>query len=122
VHACVLLAEPGQPGREVVDRVLVRYADAEVVESGGRPGALGIQAQGQRRAPVGMGRRVPHQPALLDELHQDLVTQAAEVPLAGPVQVGNRQLTRLMGWDLDTYQGWLTTTAARLARVAEEDS
>jgi hypothetical protein len=31
-------------------------------------------------------------------------------------------ITRLMGWDLDTYQGWLTTTAARLARVAEEDS
>ena len=28
-------------------------------------------------------------------------------------------ITRLMGWDLDTYQDWLATTAARLARVAE---
>lgn len=28
-------------------------------------------------------------------------------------------ITRLMRWDLDTYQHWLATTAARLARVAE---
>ncbi|HUB23476.1 MAG TPA: hypothetical protein VMA97_13865 [Streptosporangiaceae bacterium] len=28
-------------------------------------------------------------------------------------------ITRLMRWDLDTYQDWLATTAARLARVAE---
>jgi hypothetical protein len=42
VHAGVLLAQPGQPGRELVDRILVRHADAEVVESGGRAGALGI--------------------------------------------------------------------------------
>ena len=28
-------------------------------------------------------------------------------------------VTRLMGWDLDTYQDWLATTAARLARVGE---
>src|ERR1700730_7839973 len=31
-------------------------------------------------------------------------------------------ITRLTGWDLDTYQDWLTTTGLRLARVAEEDS
>jgi AcrR family transcriptional regulator len=28
-------------------------------------------------------------------------------------------ITRLMRWDLDTYQDWLATTAARLAQVAE---
>ena len=28
-------------------------------------------------------------------------------------------ITRLTGWDLDTYQDWLATTGIRLARVAE---
>ena len=31
-------------------------------------------------------------------------------------------ITRLMGWDLDAYQDWLTTTVARLARIAEKYS
>ena len=31
-------------------------------------------------------------------------------------------ITRLTGWDLDTYQGWLATTFARLARVADGNS
>ena len=31
-------------------------------------------------------------------------------------------ITPLMGWDLDAYQDWLTTTGARLARVAEGNS
>jgi AcrR family transcriptional regulator len=31
-------------------------------------------------------------------------------------------ITRLTGWDLDTYQDWLATTGIRLARVTEEDS
>jgi AcrR family transcriptional regulator len=29
--------------------------------------------------------------------------------------------TRLMGWDLDGYQDWLTTTFTRLARVAQDN-
>ena len=28
-------------------------------------------------------------------------------------------ITRLTSWDLDTYQDWLATTGARLARVAD---
>jgi AcrR family transcriptional regulator len=31
-------------------------------------------------------------------------------------------ITRLMGWNLDAYQNWLTTTVARLARIAEKNS
>jgi AcrR family transcriptional regulator len=31
-------------------------------------------------------------------------------------------ITRLTGWDLDTYQDWLATTGIRLTRVPEEDS
>ena len=31
-------------------------------------------------------------------------------------------ITRLTGWNLDTYQGWLATTFARLARVADGNS
>ena len=31
-------------------------------------------------------------------------------------------ITRLTGWDLDTYQDWLATTGARLARVADGNS
>ena len=31
-------------------------------------------------------------------------------------------ITRILGWDLDTYQDWLATTGARLARVREENS
>jgi hypothetical protein len=31
-------------------------------------------------------------------------------------------ITRLTGWDLDTYQDWLATTAARLTQVPEENS
>ena len=31
-------------------------------------------------------------------------------------------ITRLTGWDLDRYQGWLATTFARLARVADGNS
>jgi AcrR family transcriptional regulator len=31
-------------------------------------------------------------------------------------------ITRLAGWDLDTYQDWLATTGIRLTRVPEEDS
>jgi AcrR family transcriptional regulator len=31
-------------------------------------------------------------------------------------------ITRLMGWDLDAYQDWLTTTVARLARTVEKNS
>ena len=92
VHPGVLLAQRGQPGGELVDRVLVRHADAEVVEAGGSPGALGIQPQAQGRASVGMRQRDAHQAALLDELQLNLVAQAAEIPLAGPVQIGNRQL------------------------------
>jgi hypothetical protein len=38
-----------------------------------------------------MAQRDAHQAALLDELHLNLVTQTAEVPLTGPAQVGNRQ-------------------------------
>ena len=30
-------------------------------------------------------------------------------------------ITRLMGWDLDAYQDWLTTTVARLARITEKN-
>jgi AcrR family transcriptional regulator len=30
-------------------------------------------------------------------------------------------ITRLTSWDLDTYQDWLATTGARLARIAEEN-
>jgi hypothetical protein len=31
-------------------------------------------------------------------------------------------ITRLTNWDLDAYQDWLATTAARLARVTERHS
>jgi hypothetical protein len=31
-------------------------------------------------------------------------------------------ITRLTGWDLDAYQGWLATTWARLAKVADGNS
>lgn len=31
-------------------------------------------------------------------------------------------ITRLTSWDLDTYEGWLATTSARLARVADGNS
>ena len=31
-------------------------------------------------------------------------------------------ITRLTSWDLDTYQDWLATTDARLARVADGNS
>jgi len=31
-------------------------------------------------------------------------------------------ITRLTSWDLDTYQDWLATTCARLARVADGNS
>jgi hypothetical protein len=31
-------------------------------------------------------------------------------------------ITCLMDWDLDVCQGWLTTTVARLARIAEKNS
>lgn len=31
-------------------------------------------------------------------------------------------ISRLMRWDLDTYQDWLTTTGLRLARVGEWNS
>ena len=31
-------------------------------------------------------------------------------------------ITRLTGWDLDMYQGWLATTFARLARVSDGNS
>ena len=31
-------------------------------------------------------------------------------------------ITRLTSWDLDTYQDWLATTGARLARVADGNS
>jgi hypothetical protein len=31
-------------------------------------------------------------------------------------------ITRLTSWDLDTYQDWLVTTWARLARVADVNS
>jgi AcrR family transcriptional regulator len=31
-------------------------------------------------------------------------------------------ITRVTGWDLDTYQVWLATTGARLARVADGNS
>jgi hypothetical protein len=31
-------------------------------------------------------------------------------------------ITHLTDWDLDTYQGWLATTFARLTRVADGNS
>jgi hypothetical protein len=31
-------------------------------------------------------------------------------------------ITRLLGWDLDTYQAWLATTGTRLAGVADGNS
>ena len=31
-------------------------------------------------------------------------------------------IRRLTGWNLDTYQGWLATTFARLTGVADENS
>jgi len=57
-----------------------------------RPGTFGAESQAQRRPPVRVGQGVAHQRAVLDELHLDLVAQAALVPLAGPGQVSDRQL------------------------------
>jgi hypothetical protein len=70
---------------------------------------------------------------MLDGVEPDLVpvrvVQLGQDPAdAGPVHAGVRPaetyllITRLTGWDLDTYQGWLATTFARLARVADGNS
>src|SRR5258705_2915219 len=42
VHPGVLLAHPGQPGSELVDRLLAGHADGEIVESRCRQGAFGV--------------------------------------------------------------------------------
>jgi hypothetical protein len=75
------LTQPGQPGGQVIDRRLVRHADAEVIEACRGPGALGIEAQGEGGTAVGVRHRVAHQPALLDELDLRVIAQAAAVPV-----------------------------------------
>ena len=92
VHAGVGLAEFVQPAREPVNGGLVRHADGEVVEPGGRAGPVRVEPQGQVRAAGRVGQCTAHQRALLDELDLELVAQAAAVPLQRAGQVGDGQL------------------------------
>lgn len=81
VHSGVLLAQPGQPGGQVIDRRLVGHADAEIVETRRGPGALGIEAQGERRTAVGVRHRAAHQLAFLDEFGLEVIAQPTAIPL-----------------------------------------
>ena len=79
VHPGVPLAQRGQPVRELVDRVLVRHADGEVVEARGGPGPGGIEPQAQPRAPVRV-RQGDTQP--VDVLGRDWAQAALTAPTA----------------------------------------
>ena len=53
VHPGVLLAKRGQPGSELVDRLLIGHADGEVVKSCGGPGTLGLSRKPSIGPPLG---------------------------------------------------------------------
>jgi hypothetical protein len=92
VYAGVGLAEFVQPSGELVHGGLVRHADGEVVEPGGRAGPVRVEPQGEVRTAGRMGQCAAHQRALLDELDLDLVAQVAAVPLQRPGQIADGQL------------------------------
>jgi hypothetical protein len=92
VHPVVVFAQRGQPDGQLVKGRLAGYADREIVKAGRGPGPDRSQPQRQLRAAVWVLQDVAHQPALLDELHRDLVAQPSAVPLARARQVAHRQL------------------------------
>ena len=182
VHPGVLLAQRGQPARELVDRFLVGHADGEVVESRGRVvdvaivgdtepldmlGREGMQtaltaptAAERIAAGAAVGRQIMKRTGALFAVAQQAA--ALEPQIAGFWQQGREQarrahalfwtrmaddgllnpavdltwliettsllaagetyllITRTVGWDLDTYQDWLTTTWARLSTAARQ--
>jgi hypothetical protein len=54
--------------------------------------ALRIHPQGERWSAVGVAHRQPHLGTVLDEHDVDLVAEPGCVPVAGPDQVGDRDL------------------------------
>ena len=182
VHPGVLLAQRGQPGRELVDRFLAGHADGEVVESRGRVvdvaivgdtepldmlGREGMQtaltaptAAERIAAGAAVGRQIMKRTGALFAVAQQAA--ALEPQIAGFWQQGREQarrahalfwtrmaddgllnpavdltwliettsllaagetyllITRTVGWDLDAYQDWLTTTWTRLSTAARQ--
>jgi hypothetical protein len=132
VHAGVILAQYRQPASEIVDRGLVGHADAEVVESRGRPGALGIEPQAQRRPAVEpliagfwqqgreQSRRVHAvfwtrmaDDGLLDaDIDLNWLIDTTSFLAAAETYL---LITRMTGWNLDAYQAWLASTWTRLS-------
>src|SRR5262249_25644603 len=92
VHPGVRLAERGGPGGELLDRLLRRDADGEVVESCRGLGACRVEAQRELWAAIGVAHPDTHQLALFCELHYRPVTEAGFVPGARPGEVADRQL------------------------------
>ena len=142
MHAGVGLAEFVQPAGEAVDGGLVRDADGEVVEARGRAGPVRVEAQIMER--TGALFAVAQQAAAVEPLiagywqegreqsrHAQRVfwTRLAEdgllppgtdltwlVDTASVIAAAETYLlvTRMLGWDLDTYQAWVAATWTRL--------
>ena len=65
-------------------------------------------------------RRAPHSPPVVDTgVGLDWLIDTTTILAAAETYLLIRRLT---GWNLDTYQGWLATTFARLTGVADENS
>jgi organic hydroperoxide reductase OsmC/OhrA len=122
--------------------VVTGYADAEVIEACRGPGALRVETQGERRAAVGVRHRVTAavEPLIAGfwqrgreqtrHVHAPFWTRMAGDGLLDPdtdldwlidtttLLSGAETyllITRMVGWDLDTYQDWLVTSMTGLA-------
>jgi hypothetical protein len=112
VHAGVRLAEFVELAGELLDGGLVGHADGEVVESGRRAGPLWVEPQGEPRyAQEAFWTKAADDGLLPAGADLAWVIDTASILAAAETYL---LVTRMLGWDLDTYQDWLAATSIRL--------
>jgi AcrR family transcriptional regulator len=115
------IAASAAVGRQIMERTGALFAVAQQAAAV-EPLIAGFWQQGReqtRHAHAVVWTRMAEDGLLDPRVDLDWLIDTTTILAAGETYL---LITRLTGWDLDTYQGWLATTFARLARVADGNS